>query len=208
MKNKPLGMRIGESVFCIGYLLFVSAAACVFLKRGNALGSLMTLLLGGGDAFHLIPRILGNIRGEKDNDAFWLGLGNLVSSITMTVFYVILYLVMDRKYALSESIYYVLLVLCAIRILLCLMPQNNWFAHAGNPKWGIIRNVPFVIMGIITVAYLFGCGETLMAVLVTVSFICYMLVVLLAHKKPMMGMMMIPKTICYIWMIARLLSGK
>ncbi len=88
-KEKPLGMRIGESVFCAGYLLFAAIAAIIFLKREGTfyhLCGLMTLLLGGGDAFHLIPRIIVNIKGETEKSPFWLGLGNLVSSVTMTGF--------------------------------------------------------------------------------------------------------------------------
>ena len=65
MKQKPMGMRIGESVFCIGYLCFVFVAACIFGARGDQysrLCMLMCILLGGGDAFHLIPRIIINIK--------------------------------------------------------------------------------------------------------------------------------------------------
>jgi hypothetical protein len=31
--NSPLGMRIGESVFCIGYLVFALIAGIVMLSR-------------------------------------------------------------------------------------------------------------------------------------------------------------------------------
>ena len=62
-------------------------------------------------------------------------------------------------------------------------------------------------MGAITVLYLLlWYHEWLMAVLVVVSFACYMGVVLYAHKRPAMGMLMMPKTICYIWLIVLLLG--
>ncbi len=225
MKEKPMGMRIGESVFCIGYLLFAAIAGLIFLKR--ALGgsdayaagcAALVLLLGGGDAFHLIPRIHINLRGNaKDaptqkTDEFRLGLGNLISSITMTIFYILLYRVLAIKEPgqipenVDRMLFVLLIILTLIRIFLCLMPQNRWFRRDGDPRWGLIRNIPFVLIGLITVFSLtvfyhhFG-----MALLVTISFICYMAVVLLAGKKPMMGMLMIPKTICYIWMICLLL---
>lgn len=213
-KQRPMGMRIGESVFCIGYLLFVLIAACIFIQRGDPYASLcaiMTALLGGGDAFHLIPRILINIKGETDDPEenrkrrFWLGLGNLISSITMTIFYVFLYRIMAMAHPVPAVLYQILLILSLIRILLCLLPQNRWFS-TGDQKMGIIRNIPFLMIGVITVFYLiFYCHKYLFAILVTVSFLCYMAVVLYAKRKPMLGMMMIPKTICYIWMIATLL---
>ena len=112
--------------------------------------------------------------------------------------------IMDQLcYAREVNLYLVLNVLALIRIILCLFPQNHWLSRDHETKWGLYRNIPFVIMGVVTVLYLIiWYQEWLLAVLVTVSFVCYMIVVLGARKKPMLGMMMIPKTICYIWMIA------
>ena len=226
-KQKPLGMRIGETVFCAGYLLFAVVAGIIFLlARSGAhpgyasMCAAMTLLLGAGDAFHLVPRILANVHGETDDPAeqkrraFWLGLGNLVSSITMTIFYLLLFEAMLRVPGAAETerigqnfVRVLLAALAVIRVVLCLFPQNNWFSREGNPMWGIIRNVPFVAMGIVTVLFLIiWYQEWQLALLVALSFACYMGVVLYAHEKPMMGMLMIPKTICYICLIANLLG--
>ena len=217
MKQKPMGMRIGESVFCIGYLCFVFIAACIFGARGDQysrLCMLMCMLLGGGDAFHLVPRIIINIKGETEDKeentkrSFWLGLGNLISSITMTLFYVLLFRVMEEREQIQmpSMIYTSLTVLTVLRIALCLFKQNRWFT-GGDPTWGIIRNIPFVVIGVITIVYLIAyCHAPDLAILVFFSFLCYMAVIIGAKKKPMLGMLMIPKTICYIWMIAILLK--
>ena len=224
-KEKPLGMRIGESVFCAGYLVFALVAGIMFLAaRSSTAGAFasacatMTLLLGCGDAFHLVPRIMGNIKGEprsaseKSRRHFWLGLGNLVSSITMTVFYVCFF---DAMRLLPNAagnpvplvLRTLLICLAVVRIALCLLPQNRWFDGMGSRAWGIYRNVPFVLMGVLTVLYLLvWCHAWLIALLVTASFACYMGVVLYAKERPMMGMLMIPKPICYIWIIALLLA--
>ena len=234
-KQKPLGMRIGESVFCAGYLAFAAAAGMIFLSRmAGADGALawewracaaMTFLLGAGDAFHLIPRILVNIRGEagdeegKRKQAFWLGLGNLISSVTMTVFYIVFFFAVRWK-AVGETegavlspdagetlLLRLMVMFAAVRILLCLFPQNNWFQRGGGGNWHVIRNVPFVAVGILTVVNLlrkyasYGAPFLLLSFLVILSFVCYMAVVLLAGKRPAAGMLMIPKTICYIWII-------
>ena len=227
-KEKPLGMRIGESVFCVGYLVFVLVAGCVLLGSASNAGvwartcGAMTLLLGCGDAFHLVPRILVNLRGastdpkETEKRSFALGLGNLVSSITMTIFYLFLYVGMWQLShpgqglafsALEAGAFYGLCALTAVRIALCLFPQNRWFDGTGSQAWGIYRNVPFMIMGVVTVLYLLGWyGEWTMAMLVCVSFACYLGAVLGARKNPMLGMLMIPKTVCYIWLVSLLLA--
>ncbi|MBD5444586.1 MAG: hypothetical protein HDR29_03440, partial [Lachnospiraceae bacterium] len=55
--------QIGEAVFCIAYLVFDLIAAIVFLLNAGGsqvlnLFGVLTLVLGGGDAFHLVPRII------------------------------------------------------------------------------------------------------------------------------------------------------
>ncbi len=226
-REKPLGMRIGESVFCAGYLVFALVAGCTLLGSAQNAGAwactcgTMTLLLGCGDAFHLLPRILVNLRGTSDDPdvlrrrSFALGLGNLVSSVTMTLFYLLLFVGMwqmahpEQSLALSPletGVFCALSILATIRVALCLFPQNRWFDGTGSQSWGIYRNVPFVLMGIITVLYLVGWyGEWLMASLVCASFACYLGVVLGARNNPMLGMLMIPKTVCYIWLVSMLL---
>lgn len=216
--NSPLGMRIGESVFCIGYLFFALIAGIVLLSRydGNQYmlyAGIMVLVLCFGDSFHLVPRIIRNVRGPSSCTSFYLGLGNLVSSITMTLFYVLMFYVvcyMNGMHDVGTADYAVMVlldILAVIRIGLCLVTSNRWFDGVGDLKWAIIRNVPFVIMGILMVGWLlyrsivYGWGMYLLSVLIILSFGFYIPVVLFARKKPMVGMLMIPKTICYIVMI-------
>ena len=70
-------MKYGETTFDILYLLFaISSGIIVLLKRKDSIGRLMgfsALILGCGDAFHLIPRVL-NYFVDKDFTA-WLGFG-------------------------------------------------------------------------------------------------------------------------------------
>jgi len=85
-------MKYGESSFDILYLLFAVISGCVMLKRARnktekQMG-LAALILGCGDAFHLVPRVL-NYFASADMTAA-LGIGKLVTSLTMTVFYVLL----------------------------------------------------------------------------------------------------------------------
>ena len=212
----PVGMRIGESVFCIGYLLFAFCAAVILLSGAgdyNLLAGIMVLLLAAGDSFHLVPRVIRNIRGSLNKSEFYLGLGNLISSVTMTVFYVLMFTVVRLKAGLSDmstfdnAVRISLYILAAVRIVLCLFPDNRWFDKEGSLKWGVIRNVPFVLMGIIMVVWLLHgsilslWNMYLLAVLIVLSFAFYVPVVLFAKKKPAVGMLMIPKTICYIVMI-------
>ncbi len=93
-------MKYGESAFDILYLLFAIVSGILMLKKaedksGRMMG-LSALILGCGDAFHLVPRVL-NYFTEWDLTAA-LGIGKLITSVTMTVFYVLMYVIWQRIY--------------------------------------------------------------------------------------------------------------
>ncbi len=212
--------QIGEACFCIAYLVFDLIAALVFFMNANGrqsiiLYGILTLVLGGGDAFHLVPRILRTFKGDSPKIQWWTGLGLLVSSITMTIFYVLLFYVWlsifpDTSYPKALLVITWISALC--RIALCLFPQNNWFKPEGNPRWGIYRNLPFAVTGACLVILFIISGNTggyglwQMPIAIIISFACYFPVVIWGKKKPMVGMLMMPKTLAYVWMIALGLS--
>ena len=146
-------MKYGESSFDILYLLFAIISGCLILKRAKnktekAMG-LAALILGCGDAFHLVPRVL-NYFVTADFTAA-LGIGKLVTSITMTVFYVLMYYIWLGAYKEKEDrgTAAAIGILAFLRIVLCLFPQNGWLQNSSDMTWGIIRNIPFVALGAI-----------------------------------------------------------
>ncbi|MDR1620509.1 MAG: hypothetical protein LBS18_07605 [Clostridiales bacterium] len=204
---------IMETAFCICYLF--GGAACgiqtLAQSRGNRqrrLFGALVLVLVCGDAFHLIPRIYGNLSGRLAEIPAALGFGTFVTSITMTVFYVLLYRLWSMRYCqgknrLLENVVY---FLAAARILICFHPGNNWLSAESPLMWGILRNIPFVMLGVV-IMLLFGKISYLdkyfrfawLAVLL--SFLFYLPVVFFAGTMPIIGMLMLPKTLCYVWLI-------
>ena len=72
--------------------------------------------------------------------------------------------------------------------------------------WGILRNIPFALLGILTVVLWLRSAKNdkplkLMWLAVTLSFLFYIPIVLFAQTMPMIGMLMLPKTCMYVWMI-------
>ena len=153
-------MKYGESAFDIFYLIFaVSVGVSILHKRGGRAGRLMgsaVLILGIGDAFHLVPRVL-NYFADADFTP-WLGIGKLVTSITMTVFYLLMYRLWLDVYDARENRGLSVLVyaLTAVRIILCLLPQNGWLQNESSVLWGVVRNIPFVALGCVIVWLYFG----------------------------------------------------
>ena len=207
-------MKYGEYLFDICYLLFAIVSGCIILKRSkDTTGKIMgfaALILGLGDAFHLVPRVLNYFVNGDFTVA--LGAGKLVTSITMTVFYVLIYYLWMRVYKCEENKALTMAIwgLCAVRIILCLFPQNGWFQNESSMTWGIIRNIPFVILGA-AICYIYYIKRTQdkifrsMWIFILLSFLFYIPVAVFAGLVPMLGMLMLPKTICYILMIVAFL---
>ncbi len=203
-------MKYGESTFDILYLLFAIVSGCVILIRARSrterLMGLSALILGCGDAFHLVPRVL-NYFSQADMTAA-LGIGKLVTSVTMTLFYVLFYYVWLGYFGAKEDkrVTCAVWVLAAARIALCAFPQNGWLQNSSDLTWGIVRNVPFVILGAVICLLYFSRrnGSRRMRAVwlyILLSFLFYIPVTVGAGALPMLGMLMLPKTVCYILLI-------
>ena len=200
-------MKYGESAFDILYLLFAMCTGIYLLMqrrdRSVRLMGLAALILGCGDAFHLVPRVL-NYFVEADFTAA-LGLGKLVTSITMTVFYFLMYLLWVRLYRVKADTKRdaLILVLAAARVLLCLLPQNRWLQNESSVLWGIVRNIPFTVLGALIAVYYYRLRNEIplfrpVWLYVTLSFLFYLPVAVAAGLLPILGMLMLPKTVCYV----------
>ncbi|MBR2590886.1 MAG: hypothetical protein IKE65_08180 [Clostridia bacterium] len=210
-------MKYGESFFDIAYLILAIGIGIYLLaKAGGKLQKLMgaaALVLGCGDAFHLVPRVL-NYFVEKDFTAA-LGIGKLITSITMTVFYILMYEIFlhNFKVHVNKSISTAVWGLSAVRIALCLFPQNAWLSNNSPLLWGIVRNIPFAILGLIIVILYFKYRKEdtcfrFVWLYVTLSFLFYIPVVVGADAVPLLGALMLPKTICYVLILLTFLKKK
>lgn len=201
--------KIMEAVFCVFYLIFTSIVGFSILKKSKGrrqicLFGIMTLTLVFGDAFHLVPRIFAAVNPSGDY-AVSLGIGKMITSITMTIFYLILYFIYEMRYEKkSAALRLAVFALSLVRIGLCFFPQNDWTGLA-PVSWGIYRNIPFTILGLVMVVLFFRERSDKpykwMWLAITLSFGFYIPVVLWADLSPMIGMLMLPKTCMYIWIV-------
>lgn len=203
-----------ESGFDLIYLGTVLTLGFLMLRRGHTkqhrLFGLMAVVLGAGDAFHLIPRIAALCTTGMEEHSAALGMGKLITSITMTVFYLLLYYVWRLRYQVSgkQGLTAFVYILCILRVALCLCPENAWTSAAQPLSWGIYRNIPFLLLGVLIIVLFFRSSrETAdyhfrwMWMTIVLSFAFYLPVILWAHRVPALGMLMIPKTCAYVWTI-------
>ena len=137
-------------------------------------------------------------------------MGKFITSITMTIFYILLYYVWRIRYKIKgkNGVTATVYVLAALRILLCLFPQNQWLSADAPLSWGIYRNIPFALLGLLIILLFYKSAKEhkdkefqYMWLTIVLSFGFYIPVVLWADTIPMIGMLMIPKTCAYVWTV-------
>ena len=206
---------IAETLFDVVYLVTVITMGIVMITKnqGNRqyrLFGIMAIVLGAGDSFHLIPRAVALCTTGLENFTVSLGAGKLITSITMTVFYILLYYVWRIRYHIKgcQTITLMVYLLSMARVILCLFPQNMWLRADAPLSWGVYRNIPFALLGLLIIVLFYKSAKKQedipfqhMWMTIVLSFGFYIPVVLWADRVPMIGMLMIPKTCAYVWTI-------
>ena len=204
-----------ETLFDAVYLISVITIGVLMIRQSRPgsqyrLFGWMAVVLGAGDLFHLVPRAVALCTTGLEHYTAALGAGKWITSITMTVFYLLLYHVWRKRYqiagwrGLTAAVY----GLAGLRVLLCMMPQNQWLRADAPLSWGIARNVPFAALGLVIICLFYRSARQhkdrafrWMWLTIVLSFGFYIPVVLWADAVPMIGMLMIPKTCAYVWTV-------
>ena len=206
---------IGETLFDVVYLVTVITIGIIMMIQGKGrkeyfLFGVMAVTLGCGDAFHLVPRALALCTTGLESYTAWLGAGKWITSVTMTVFYIILYYVWRIRYHIrgANGITSAVFALSAIRIGLCFFPQNAWLSADAPLSWGIYRNIPFALLGLLIIVLFYRSAKEMkdkdyrfMWLTIVLSFAFYIPVVLWADAYPLIGFLMMPKTCAYVWTV-------
>lgn len=170
-------------------------------------------LLALGDTGHVGFRVLAYALGSLEAQVKVLGmqlglvgLGALSTAVTVTIFYMLMLALwrerFNRQYGWFE---YLLFAAGFFRLAFMLLPVNQWNSVVPPQPWSTLRNLPLMLQGL-GVAYLFlrDAGATgdrtfrWMGIMVLVSYACYIPVILFVQQIPVLGMLMIPKTMAYV----------
>jgi len=170
-------------------------------------------LLALGDTGHVGFRVWAYARGGLDTTVDvrgarigLVGLGALSTSITVTWFYLLMLRIWRRRFDKPLGwLGYGLLGAAVVRLVVMAFPQNQWNNSVPLWTWSMIRNVPLMVQGL-GVAYLIlrDARETgdrtfqLVGRMILVSYGFYIPVILFVQRAPMLGMLMIPKTVAYV----------
>jgi hypothetical protein len=212
-----------EVIFNVAYLIAIWGIVIVMTvqrarvapqnRRVAALGRWAFLLLALGDTGHVGFRVWAYAAGSLESTVNVLGreiglvgLGALATAITVTVFYVLMLMLWQARYGKPYGWFGALLfAMAGLRLLLMIPAVNQWNSVTPPQPWSIIRNLPLTVAGL-GVAYLI-LRDALrthdrpfvwVGSLIVLSYAMYIPVILLVQQAPMVGMLMIPKTLAYV----------
>jgi len=205
-----------EIGFNVLYLIVVWVMVYLMTKRLPAVSSenypvanrfrWAFLLLALGDTGHVGFRVLAYTLGGLEYNPLWVGLGALATAITVTFFYVLMLDIwrvrFDKKYGWFE---YLLIASVPARFIVMAFPGNSWGSVVPPNFWGPLRNVFLIILGL-GILYLI-LRDSLrtkdrlfrwVAYCIFFSYLFYTPVIFWVRQIPILGMLMIPKTIMYV----------
>lgn len=164
------------------------------------------VLLALGDTGHVGFRVLAYALGGLEKNSALLGAGALATAVTVTFFYgVMLYIWKERYHGKFGLLEYSLLATIPVRLIVMAFPQNDWGNSVTPVFWGLFRNLFLIILGV-GVLYLYLRDSIRdrdrlfrwIGYCVLFSYLFYTPVILFSRDVPIIGMLMIPKTVMYV----------
>ncbi len=205
-----------EIIFDLLYLATIwTFVALMLRKRDNLLeenkkiGGLfiwMFFLLALGDTGHVGFRVLAYALGGLEANPVLVGLGALATAVTVTFFYMLAAEVWRLRFNRKKDwIWWGLMAVGVIRLLIMIPAQNQWTNVVPPFNWSMARNIPLMIQGI-GIAILMMSDAIRhndmmvkrISAMIFVSYAFYMPVIFFVRKIPMLGMLMMPKTLAYV----------
>jgi hypothetical protein len=170
-------------------------------------------LLALGDTGHVGFRVLAYALGGLESslnlgglEIGLVGLGALSTAITVTFFYVLVLFIWQERFDQSLGWFGGLLIAsAAVRLVVMALPGNQWNSVVPPQPISLVRNLFLTISGL-GVAYLILRDAarandrvfTWIGISILVSYAFYIPVILFVQVAPMVGMLMIPKTLAYV----------
>jgi hypothetical protein len=205
-----------EVSFNVSYLVVVWGLVIAMLGRQSAVEPANRpvatrvlwafALLALGDTGHVGFRVLAYALGELEAHPTLVGMGALATAITVTFFYVLMLDVWRLRFNKKLGGFeYLLLAAAAVRLVMMALPVNEWGRIEPPLPWGIYRNIPLMIQGLGVMFLILRDARAAqdrtfgwIGAMILVSYAFYMPVILWSSQAPMLGMLMIPKTMAYV----------
>ena len=207
--------EIMELAFMVIYLTWIFIIVITMMKRRSSLASekrpaAMRILFGFtalliGDIGHVGAELYNFL--STDQNAAIFGIGRLFEAIGIIFLFMFWLDAWRLEFSHSKNvIYYILIITGILGLIIFIFPQNEWISNSPDQYWVIIRNIPWSIQGIGVSLLIINDSrkndDKLMkkiGICILISYLFYLPVVFVGVQYPMLGMLMIPGTIIYMF---------
>jgi hypothetical protein len=204
-----------EIIFDLAYLIAVWTIVYLMFHNRNQvrehqnvarLFRWMFFLLALGDSGHVGFRVVAYASGPLENSPILVGMGALATAYTVTIFYMLLVEIWRQRFGKDRNfLYWGLLAVGVFRLIFMTLPGNQWGQVLPPQPMGILRNIPLMIQGIVIMIFILvdakkNNDKTFLWIgfCVFLSYLFYTPVILFVNQVPMLGMLMMPKTLAYV----------
>lgn len=205
-----------EIIFDVAYLATIWALVAAMLHRKTLVSPSeaavaqrirwMFILLALGDTGHVGFRVLAYARGGLETNPTLVGIGALATAITVTFFYMLTVDVWRLRFNKKMNFFaWLLLAAGAARLVLMALPGNEWGSVVPPQPMGLYRNLPLMVQGIgVMILILIDAFRThdntfkWVGGMIFLSYLFYTPVILFVQNYPILGMLMMPKTLAYV----------
>jgi len=199
-----------KSGFYIIFIIISCIAGIHMLIKSNGdkkvtIFGLMVLLLGVGESFHLVPRIFEIFSNSSKDYGAMIETGRFIASLSIIFVYYILFwfcnVLCNTSPTKKRNITLIILGILSIAV-------SILFWNTDDTLFVLLRNVPTIVIGLLVVVYFNGQTSSILnhpfkylglalilSLLFTIGF------ELLGQDYPFFIILMMPKTLMYIWII-------
>ena len=156
-----------------------------------------------GDLGHVGIRLI-TLLSDSDYGIFGIGvLLEMIGLIFLFIFYTNAWRIHFDK---PNSLFFKTLIGTGlVGLIIFAFPQNQWNSEPISYEWLIIRNIPWLLQGLILAILIIRDAKVAndrllvrIGILILISYFFYMPVILFASIEPMLGILMIPGNIIYM----------
>lgn len=206
-------MEIMFSIIYLIYILLIVIFMSKNLKKANK-DELKTakyirlafISLFIGDLGHVGARLFTFFSINSASDYGIFGIGVLLEMIGLIFLFIFYTNAWRIHFSKPNTLFFKGLMGVGIAGLIILaFPQNQWNTEPISYEWLILRNIPWLIQGLILAILIIRDAKLAddrllirIGILILISYFFYMPVIFFASIEPMLGILMIPGTIIYM----------
>jgi magnesium-transporting ATPase (P-type) len=205
-----------EISFNVIYLIYICVIVALMSKNMNNVNDkeirtakrirLAFLALLIGDLGHVGARLIAFFSEDVNMNYAILGVGTLLEMIGLTFLFILFTDAWRIHFNRPNNLFFKILIgIGVVGLIIFAFPQNEWLAQSAPYTWLVIRNIPWLIQGVVLSILIFRDARAAndkklvrIGIYIFVSYFFYMPVIFFGQLVPMLGMLMIIGTIIYM----------